>query len=76
MVRLSSELATHGAIDPVALPSSTSKQRLSRSAFTGREGKGTASTAGRGGCFATRPCKMMQQGAAAAGMTFVSGASS
>ncbi|CAN6215080.1 unnamed protein product [Urochloa humidicola] len=29
MVRLSPELATHGAIDPVALPSSTSKRRLS-----------------------------------------------
>ncbi|KAG2604233.1 uncharacterized protein LOC120670733 [Panicum virgatum] len=29
VVRLSPELATHGAIDPVALPSSTSKRRLS-----------------------------------------------
>ncbi|TKW20217.1 hypothetical protein SEVIR_4G071600v4 [Setaria viridis] len=31
VVRLSPELATHGAIDPVALPSSTSKRRLSMS---------------------------------------------
>ncbi|CAL5046007.1 unnamed protein product [Urochloa decumbens] len=29
VVKLSPELATHGAIDPVALPSSTSKRRLS-----------------------------------------------
>ncbi|KAF8732897.1 hypothetical protein HU200_015247 [Digitaria exilis] len=31
VVRLSPELATHGAIDPVALPKSTSKRRLSMS---------------------------------------------
>ena len=55
MVRLSSELATHGAIDPVALPSSTSKRRMSRSAFTAR----TASPAPRAPPTARMPDVML-----------------
>ena len=55
MVRLSSELATHGAIDPVALASSTSKRRMSRSAFTAR----TASPAPRAPPTARMPDVML-----------------